>query len=245
MQEEMLKTSKKQRFFIALIAAIMLGASLAAYVSIIVLGGKTTANNSEDGLDQELISKLSDEYTKKNEEVNAEAAKYSDKYFNEFVKYKSRVKAYNSMTINNNGLSYEDLKKGSGKKITEETDYFMYYIGWCANEEIFDSSFNNLENPTALSAPLSGDNLIQGIIDGAIGMHLGGVREISIPNELAYGSEREICGGTDQSLKFVIMTLEKSEPLATLTEELDLINTKLQYAYYGLDYDQVFNSSAE
>lgn len=244
MQEDMLKTSWKQRLVIALIAAILLGSSLAVYIGII-LGKNSTTGSSEDGLDQELISRLSDEYSEKAAEVNAEATKYSDKYFDDFVSYKSRIKAYNSMTINNNGLSHEDLKKGSGEKITEDSEYFMYYIGWCADEEVFDSSFNDIENPTSLKAPLSGDSLIQGIIDGVVGMRFGGIRELSIPNELAYGDSREICGGTDQALKFIIMAIEKSEPLATLSEELDLISQKLQYAYYGLDYDAIVSGSDE
>ena len=244
MQEDMLKTSWKQRLGIAIITIILLGSSLTVYIGVL-LGSSSSAKSTEDGLDQELISKLSDEYSAKSSEVNSEASKYSDKYFNEFVSYKSRVKAYNSMTINNNGLSHEDLKKGSGEKITADSEYFMYYIGWCADEEIFDSSFDNADNPTALSAPISGDNIIQGLTDDIVGMRFGGIREISVPNELAYGDTREICGGTDQALKFVVMAIEKSEPLATLIDELDLINQKLQYAYYGLDYDQIVSGSTE
>lgn len=241
----MLKTSWKQRVGIVIIAAILLGSSLAVYISILLGGNSSSVSTADDGLDQELISRLSDEYTEKSNEVNTEAKKYSDRYFNDFISYKSRVKAYNSMTINNNGLSHEDLKKGSGEKITEDTDYFMYYIGWCANEEVFDSSFDNIDNPTSLSAPLVNDGIIQGLTDGIIGMRFGGVREVSIPNELAYGDSMEICGGTDQALKFVVMTIEKSEPLATLSDELSLITQKLQYAYYGIDYDALFSDSTE
>ena len=244
MQEDMLKTSWKERIFVIIIAAILLGSGSMVYISAL-WGGNSSAGSSEDGVDQELISKLSDEYDKKSNEVNEEASKYSDKYFKEFVSYKSRVKAYNSMTINNNGLSYEDLKKGSGEKITEDSKYFMYYIGWCANEEVFDSSFNDVENPTSLKTPLSNQSIIQGLIDGLVGMRYEGVREVSIPNELAYGDSREICGGTDQSLKFVVMAIERKEPLATLADELSLIEQKLQYAYYGLDYDKVFSGSTE
>ncbi len=244
MQEDMLKTSWKQRLGISIIAIILLGSSLAVYIGIL-FGNSPSSKSTEDGLNQELISRITDEYTEKAAEVNAEAAKYSDKYFDEFVSYKSRVKAYNSMTINNNGLSHEDLKKGSGEKITEDTDYFMYYIGWCADEEIFDASFDNIESPTSLKAPLTNNGIIQGLIDGIVGMRFGGVREVSIPNELAYGDSREICGGTDQSLKFIVMAIEKSEPLATLTDELELIDQKLQYAYYGLDYDAIVSGSEE
>ncbi len=240
----MLKTSWKQRIGVIIIAAILLGSGSMVYISAL-WGKNSSSNSSNDGLDQELITRLSDEYDKKSAEVNSEASKYSDKYFKEFVSYKSRVKAYNSMTINNNGLSTEDLKKGSGEKITEDSEYFMYYIGWCADEEIFDSSFNNLENPTALNTPLQSGNIIQGLIDGIVGMRFGGVREISVPNELAYGDSREICGGTDQALKFVVMAIEKAEPLATLSDELSLIEQKLQYAYYGLDYDKVYAESTE
>ena len=68
-------------------------------------------------------------------------------------------------------------------------------------------------------------------------MRINGVREITIPGELAYGDKMEICGGYNKPLKFLVMTKAKEGTLKTLAEELDTAYMKLQYAYYGIDYD--------
>ena len=76
-------------------------------------------------------------------------------------------------------------------------------------------------------------------MSGMAGARLGGVREITIPGELAYGESREICGGKNKPLKFIVMPIERTEPLATLSDELNDITMRLQYAYYGIDYDNL------
>ena len=68
-------------------------------------------------------------------------------------------------------------------------------------------------------------------------MKIGGIREITIPGELAYGDSMEICGGKNKPLKFMVMAKAKEGSLKTLAEELDEANMRLQYAYYGIDYD--------
>lgn len=241
MDESMLKTSWKQRLAIAIIAAIMLGATIISYIFIIL--NKTPSTTSESNIDQELINRLSKEQAVLSAQVNTESVNFSKQYFDEFLAYKTNVKAYNAATVNGGGVESKDLKIGSGAELSEtSTDYFAYYVGWCANEEVFDTSFNNFENPTALKAPLDGaTSFIEGWTQGVIGMRIGGVREISIPGELAYGETQEICGGFNSPLKFIIMAVEKTEPLATLISDLDTANLRLQYAQYGLDYDQFIN----
>lgn len=75
-----------------------------------------------------------------------------------------------------------------------------------------------------------------------IGMKLGGIREITVSGELAYGSSREICGGYNKPLKFLVMPVENVDPLKTAAAELDKAYLKLQYAYYGIDYDEVYGN---
>jgi hypothetical protein len=43
----------------------------------------------------------------------------------------------------------------------------------------------------------------------------------------------------------MIMAVENSGELASVAEEYSLARTKLQYAYYGLDYDEMMNGSDE
>ncbi|MBR3323408.1 FKBP-type peptidyl-prolyl cis-trans isomerase [Candidatus Saccharibacteria bacterium] len=115
------------------------------------------------------------------------------------------------------------MKVGDGTEVTSEwQDYFAYYIGYCADESVFDSSFDSYENPTTLKAPISGNqSLIAGWSQGVLGMKVGGVRQITMPGELAYGETREICGGTNKPLRFIIMAIEPGEDYRKLNSELN------------------------
>lgn len=233
MDQNSVKTSTKQRVIIAIVAIVMLGSIIASYAAIVISGSQKSSSTPE--VDQSLISDLTAKYEAKSAEVDAAAKTFSDTYYNEFSAYQSEVKAYNETSANEGGLVKTDLKTGTGRELAEgDTDYFAYYIGWCADETIFDSSLDS----GALKAPLSANvGLIEGWNLGVVGMKLGGVRELTIPGELAYANSREICGGMNKPLKFVIMAIEKQEPLATLSTELNDIMMRLQYAYYGIDYN--------
>ncbi len=231
MEEKALKTSWKQRVAIIVVAVLMLGSVVLTYM-LVVLNGNSSSSSSKD---EAQIAELTEEYQKKSEEIEAAAKPLSDKYFDEFVKYKSEVKSYNSANANAAGLETKDLKTGSGKTLEEgDTDYAAYYIGWCADGSIFDSSFNNNEGPTSLKAPLdAGVGLIEGWNQGVIGMKLGGVRQLTISGQLAYGDTQEICGGTNSPLKFIVYALEPDAKLKELNNELDDIYMRLYYAYSG------------
>ncbi len=230
MEEKTLKTSWKQRVAIIIVAVLLLGSVVLTYM-LVVLNG----NSSSDTSSEAQIAELTEEYQQKSEEIEAAAKPLSDKYFDDFVKYKSEVKSYNSANANAAGLETKDLKEGAGRTLTEgDTDYAAYYIGWCADGSIFDSSFNDNEDPSSLKAPLdAGIGLIEGWNQGVIGMKLGGVRQISMSGALAYGDTQEICGGTNSPLKFVIFAMEPDAKIKELNEELDDIYMRLYYAYAG------------
>lgn len=230
MEENMLKTSWKQRLIIALVAAVLLGSSVAVYAMIVLNGGASGSKKSTD------LSAIEAEYTAKNEEYEARAAEVGKAYFDDLKSYKSNVKAFNAETANSAGVSSTDLKEGSGADITStSTNYAAYYIGYCADESIFDSSFDDYNNPTSLKAPLDvePDMLIEGWYLGVDGMKVGGVREVSIAGSLAYGDDYEICGGYSSPLKFIIMTVEKDAELSALNAELEEISNRYMEAYYA------------
>lgn len=232
MQEKDLRPSNKQRLIFALVAAVLLGSSLAAYVLIVM--GNGTVNYSKMTMDQ-----LETAYSDKLAEVETISGRLSEKYFDEFKSYKSNVKAYNSTTANSNGVQAKDLKEGDGAAVGEK-NYNAYYIGWCSNEEVFDSSFDNYDEPTSLKTPLdlSSVSLIEGWYLGTEGMKLGGIREITIPGSLAYGESTEICGGTNSPLKFIVMAIAQDEELSKLNKQL----TEIQTALYSA-YTQAYSSS--
>lgn len=248
MEEKELKTSLKQRIFIGVIAVLLLGSMIAGY-ALIVAGGNGSGNTSvedtsvEDTSAEGVGSEISEEkiaqYTEEYNEIVTEFMEETKDDFNNFIQYKSEVKAFNETSANENGVQTKDLKEGSGRKIGEnDTDYLAYYVGWCADETIFDSSYNNNENPTAFIRALDASlGMIEGWNTGMEGMKLGGVRRITIPGELAYGDAMELCGGYNKPLRFLVMPVAKEEPLASLAQKLDTAFMKVQYANYGIDYE--------
>ncbi len=231
MEETELKTSKKQRFFIFLIAVLMVGSIIASYVAI-VASGSAKQDTSELKIDEDKIAEYTEEYQKA---VNDFSSATKDD-FAKLSKYKSEIKAFNENSANSDGLKTKDLENGTGAEIVDEnSEYLAYYIGWCADETVFDSSFDSNEDPTALTKIIDPSvGMIKGWDLGVQGMKVGGVRELTIPGELAYGETREICGGMNKPLKFVVLTVEKTEKLTSLSEKIQEAGKKLQNAYYGI-----------
>ena len=228
MDEKSLKTSIWQRIVILGAAILLVGGTILTYVVVVL-------NSSNSSSNDDLINQLSQEYTAKGQEISARGAELSPQYFDEFVAYKSQTKAYNSANANAAGLETQDLKTGTGKTLAEgDTDYMAYYIGWCADGSIFSSSFNDAENPTSLLAPMIGSSsMIEGWLQGIVGMKLGGVRQLTISGSLAYGNTQELCGGYNSPLKFIVWALEPDAELTKLNQERNAIDTQLYYAIYG------------
>lgn len=239
MEEKSLKTSAWQRVVIIVIAILLLGSTVLTYM-FIVMGNSNSSSSTT--ADDELVNDLIAQYDAKQAEIDEAAKPLSDKYFNDFKQYQSNVKAYNSATANSKVLETEDLKAGTGKTLEEgDTDYAAYYLGWCADGTIFDSSFNNdadtdISTATGLLAPLDpSGGLIEGWNQGVVGMKLGGVRQVTMSGDLAYGDTREICGGYGSPLKFIIMAIEPDETVTKLNDELNDIYLQLYMAMYGLN----------
>lgn len=231
MDQKLLKTSWKQRIVVIVIALLMIFSFIASYVAIVLSNNKKSSSDTKDNSE---LTKIQEEYEKKSNEITAYAETLSGKYFNGFKEYKSRVKAYNANTANTDGLKTTDLKVGDGRELkADDTDYLAYYIGWCADESIFDSSFDSTDSPTKLKTPLSAAaGLIEGWNQGVIGMKLNGVREITIPGELAYGETQEICGEKNSPLKFVVLAFA-DDKMQGLQAEADEIMERLYTAYYA------------
>lgn len=246
MDEKELKTSPKQRFFIILIAVLMLGSVIASYAAIVVNGGKSTSSTESGTISEAKIAEYEDDYKTKLAEF--QTATKSD--YDTLVGYKKEVSAFNEAAANAAGVQTRDLKIGSGRELGEsDGNYLAYYIGFCPNETIFDSSFDDNNNPTGFKATglldLTQMSLIEGWYIGMEGAKAGGVREITIPSELAYGSEEvDGCGGANKPLKFIVLVKDYDAELATMSDDLQLAFLKYQYAiYYGIDYDNISTSA--
>lgn len=149
-------------------------------------------------------------------QTDAQSNALSATYYNTFKQYASQVAKYDIASITT--LGTEDLVVGSGDAVTTTSSFAAYYIGWDANGHVFDQSIdtknNKLKAPFAITDGLDKTSVISGWKEGLVGMHLGGVRLLSIPSDKAYGET----GMTDQStgqvtiapnmpLKFVVMAI--------------------------------------
>lgn len=232
MEESELKTSAKQRVAIIVIALLMLVSVIAGYVAIVVGGSSKT-----EQISQEKIQQYEYEY----DEKLAEFKKVTADDFAKFAAQVGRITSYDENAANDGGVVSHDLVTGDGRVLEEgDTNYLTYYAGWCADGKVFDSSLDSTENPTAFTRALDASRgLIVGWNEGVVGMKLGGVREITIPGEKAYGTSREICGGYNKPLKFLVMAVENADPLRTAASELDIATSKVQYAMMGIDYEKL------
>jgi FKBP-type peptidyl-prolyl cis-trans isomerase FkpA len=80
------------------------------------------------------------------------------------------------------GVSYWDLKVGTGPTAMHGQTVTVHYTGWFTNGKKFDSSIGGQPFQFTLKS-----GVIQGWIDGVQGMKVGGKRQLKIPPELGYG----------------------------------------------------------
>lgn len=204
-------TRRSQRVAIWVIAGAMILGTVGGFIAMMVAPGNEAKDKA--ALDAEMAqwSRLQSEYQDK---VDAQARELSDKYFSDFSQYASRVATFSADEVKE--LKTEDLRVGDGEEVKGYTKLAAYYIGWNPSGEIFDGSIDNDKLKAPLYKNVSLDNgisqadLIEGWREGLIGMKIGGVRELTIPSEKAYGEQgsgEKVPANTP--LKFVVMAVPK------------------------------------
>jgi FKBP-type peptidyl-prolyl cis-trans isomerase FkpA len=187
-------TPKSQRIGIWIIAIVLGVGTLGSFLVM----GISASNQNKDQ------QQLQAAYNQYNAQVTAQTTELSNKYYADFNQYASIPAAFNTSDIKS--VTTSDLKVGDGAVITADTEYNAYYIGWNPKGVVFDESIAS----GALKAPISGSGLIAGWTEGVTGMKIGGVREISIPSDKAYGA----AGSGDNipantPIKFIVMAIPK------------------------------------
>lgn len=166
-------TPRAQRIGIWIIAVVMLIGVIGSFF-VMILNSQNQAVESAN--QQKLIKEYTDKLKKQEAELN-------DKYYPILSKYTSSVGTFNPDEVKT--VTTQDLQDGDGEVIDDKTQYSAYYIGWNPNGEIFDQSIDNGK----LKDPIPGQGLIPGWTEGVKGMKFGGVREITIPSDKAYGEK--------------------------------------------------------
>ncbi|MGH2536837.1 MAG: FKBP-type peptidyl-prolyl cis-trans isomerase [Candidatus Promineifilaceae bacterium] len=108
-----------------------------------------------------------------------------------------------------NGVRYFDLVEGEGPAIEEGQEITLHYTGWLEDGTRFDSSL--LQGRPAAITFGSGQPIL-GWDEGITGMNVGGLRQIVVPPELAFGEAGAGNGviPPDATLIFEIEVLEAS-----------------------------------
>ena len=84
------------------------------------------------------------------------------------------------------GLVVEDVKVGDGALATPGKMVSVHYTGRLTNGSKFDSSYDRGQ---PIEFPLGAGKVIKGWDMGIQGMKVGGKRKLTIPPDLAYGSQ--------------------------------------------------------
>lgn len=82
-------------------------------------------------------------------------------------------------------LMKDDVKVGSGAEATPGKTVTVHYVGTLTNGSKFDSS---RDRGQGFTFRLGAGQVIQGWDQGVAGMKVGGVRKLTIPPEMGYGS---------------------------------------------------------
>lgn len=116
------------------------------------------------------------------------------------------------------GLKSRDVRVGEGTPVGPNDTITVQYTGWLTNGTVFDSSRPSLSprgaSSTPLTSPLSG--LIRGWQEGVPGMRPGGIRQLVIPSELAYGAAGSGSVPPNADLVFEIKMISSSPPTTTI-----------------------------
>lgn len=221
------KTSLKVRIIVVGAAVLLVFSTIAMYMGIMM-----NYRNSDSGnMSQAEYQKLSQRYTELSKRQDQKADEISQKYFKDLVQYRKEVKGFNAADVKD--VQKKDLKKGSGPEIKKGySDYASLYIGWLKDETIFDSSFDDKDKPSKIKSFISEKQnkaMIEGWNRGVEGMHVGGVREITIPSSLAYGDKKRGDIPANSVLKFIVMAIP---PVGdNWTDEMNQLRQKM-FSYY-------------
>ena len=207
-------TTKFQRWGILTILVVTVVGTIGSFAVMILASQNQTTENAKQ---QTAYTTYQANYKAYQAKVDVQASELSTQYYATFSPYGSKVGTFDLNSVKD--LVKTDLVVGDGEEITGTTQFAAYYIGWNPKGKIFDQSIDattsKLKAPLAIATGLDQASLISGWIEGMKGMKIGGVRELTIPSDKAYGETGQ---GDDipanTPLKFVVMAIPAPATIA-------------------------------
>ncbi len=100
-----------------------------------------------------------------------------------------KEKAHTTVTTAS-GLQYTDLQIGKGLQPQRGDKLLIHYSGYLLNGLKFSSSNDSrLRDPLPFTFTLGSGEVIPGLEEGIASMKVGGIRNLVIPPQLAYGNK--------------------------------------------------------
>ncbi len=211
-------TPRSQRIGIWIIAIVLTVGTLGSFLALIL-------GNQNSSADQAKVQKASVEYQKlyaeydaklkvREEKVAIQAKQLSDQYYDDFNQYSSRIATFKSSDVKK--LSTKDIIVGDGETLNTKSSYSAYYINWGPSGKSYDQSIDTTKKQ--LKSPLTASDksqMIDGWKQGVLGMKVNGVREITIPSNMAYDATGSSDGSIPPNtpLKFIVMIIPKVEEI--------------------------------
>lgn len=220
-------TTNKQRWGILVIMIVMVFGTVGSFIAMALSADNDSRKNVEM---QKLQEQYQKEYAEYQEKVQKQGEELSATHYAKFAEYKSYPAEFDRDGVSE--LIKEDLVVGEGAEINSDTKFAVYYVGWNPKGKIFDSSFEDskeaLKAPLAVADGLESASLIEGWKQGLVGMRISGVRQITVPSDLAYketGSGDDIPPNTP--IKFIVMAIDLPEQFEQPQMSMEL----MQYLY--------------
>jgi len=104
------------------------------------------------------------------------------------------------------GLYYKDLIVGNGATVAKGDSLFVHYFGYFPTGVLFDS---NPSTAAPFAFKVGAGGVIAGWDSAAVGMKIGGQRQLIIPPSLGYGSSQHGSIPANSILVFTITAVSK------------------------------------
>jgi len=109
-----------------------------------------------------------------------------------------------SLRTRGRGLQFVDIQLGTGDTVRAGDEVQVHYVGFLADGTKFAAT-----DRTPFTFRVGDGNVIEGWVDGVMGMRVGGRRQLVIPPFLAYGREGKGTIPPDATLVFDLTLVER------------------------------------